>query len=118
MRKLVVIFSIAAMSGVCSAQTLFKQELNLPVRGLSQRATTREVIPPGGKYILFEEEGPGCIFHWWMTYSPQSTENRAENFHWEEFILKIYYEDEEVLVYRIISLKNEQESGTGLLKIM
>jgi len=96
MRKLVVIFSIAAMSGVCSAQTLFKQELNLPVRGLSQRATTREVIPPGGKYILFEEEGPGCIFHWWMTYSPQSTENRAENFHWEEFILKIYYEDEEV----------------------
>ena len=94
MKKLVVVCCLAVLGDFCSAQTLFKPELNVPVKGLSQRVTRRHTIPPGEKMILFDEEGPGCIFHWWLTYSPRVKENQGENFHWEEFILKIYYDNE------------------------
>jgi hypothetical protein len=49
---------------------LFTRELNLPVRGLTQRVTRREFIAPGDTFAFFDETGPGCIRHWWLTYTP------------------------------------------------
>ena len=45
---------------------LFHAELELPVRGKSQRVTRRPNVAPGETAVLFDEEGPGCIHHWWL----------------------------------------------------
>ena len=47
---------------------LFHAELELPIRGKSQRVTRRPNVAPGETAVLFDEEGPGCIHHWWLTY--------------------------------------------------
>ncbi len=47
---------------------LFHAELELPIRGKSQRVTRRPNVASGETAVLFDEEGPGCIHHWWLTY--------------------------------------------------
>lgn len=52
------------------ATALFQRELNLPVAGLSQRVTHRPpALKPGEKFVLFDQSGPGCLLHWWLTCS-------------------------------------------------
>ncbi len=70
---------------------LFHAELDLPVRGLSQRVTKREFIAPGKTLMLFDEKGPGCILHWWLTYTPNRTPGARDRIH--DLQLKIYYDD-------------------------
>ena len=47
---------------------LFSRELELPVGGVSKRVTLRSVVRSKERLVLFEEIGPGCILHWWLTY--------------------------------------------------
>ena len=92
-RKLLVLIAII-LCNIAFSQNLFKQELNLPAKGLSQRVTQRIRVPAEDKIVLFDETGPGCIFHWWITYSPradQRRDNRAYDIpHYLR--VKIYYD--------------------------
>ena len=49
------------------SQVIFKQELGLPVKGTSQRVTQRPVIKPNETFVFFDQAGPGCLLHWWLT---------------------------------------------------
>jgi hypothetical protein len=71
MKKTVIILLVLTFAMFASGQDLFKFELDLPAKGLSQRATRKISLSPGERIILFNEEGPGCIFHWWLTYAPR-----------------------------------------------
>jgi hypothetical protein len=73
-------------------QSLFKYELGLPARGLSQRVTLKDRLEPGEKRVLFDETGPGCILHWWMAYPRSKQENQEyERIHYIR--IRIYYDD-------------------------
>lgn len=73
---------------------LFRDELSLPIRGLSQRTTRRETLRPGQPLVLFDESGPGCLLHWWLTYSPASPDlGQPDNAH--RIRLKVYYDGSE-----------------------
>jgi hypothetical protein len=71
--------------------TLFQAELNLPVRGVSQRVTRRPDIAPGETEVLFNEAGPGCIRHWWLTYTPSEPKAVQDRIH--DLRLRVYYDD-------------------------
>ena len=54
-------------AGPASGQ-VFHRQLQLPVEGLSERVTRRVDAAAGETVVLFDEAGPGCLMHWWMTY--------------------------------------------------
>jgi hypothetical protein len=54
---------------------MFHQELQLPHRGKSLRVTRRPMAQPGETLVLFDEEGPGCIMHWWLTHARRNEED-------------------------------------------
>lgn len=65
-----VLFGLhGALSPEARGQSLFHRQLELPAIGISQRVTQRPGIKPGETIRLFDEAGPGCILHWWLTCS-------------------------------------------------
>jgi len=74
------------------AAALFDRELELPVRGVSKRVTQRPFIEPGKTVVLFDEEGPGCLMHWWLTYSRKKNDiiDRAH-----QIQIRVFYDGSE-----------------------
>lgn len=70
---------------------LFERELGLPVRGLSQRVTLKPKLAAGKTLVLFDEEGPGCVLHWWLTCSPGKAKG-AEHEYIHDLRLRFYYD--------------------------
>lgn len=69
---------------------LFHRELQLPRTALSERVTRRVNVAPGSTVVLFDEQGPGALLHWWLTYWPNDGQpNVVQNLQ-----LKIYYDGE------------------------
>ena len=66
---------------------LFHAELELPIRGKSQRVTRRPNVVPGETIVLFDEEGPGCIHHWWLTYGYKRESDVRDPIHDLQFCL-------------------------------
>ena len=95
MKKIIIFVVGITLSNLVFSQNLFKQELELPVKGLSQRVTQRIQVPAGDKIILFDESGPGCIFHWWITFSPRADQRRENReFDMPHYLrVKIYYDN-------------------------
>ncbi|MFC1736059.1 DUF2961 domain-containing protein [Candidatus Hydrogenedentota bacterium] len=75
-----------------STASLFHRELDLPVKGKSQRVTQRRRIEKGDTLVLFDEEGPGCVLHWWLTYSRKKTDPRDRA---HDMRVRIYYDGSE-----------------------
>ncbi len=75
---------------------MFDRELELPVRGTSRRTTRRDFMEPGASLILLDETGPGCIKHWWLTYTPSSPGGTPDDVRdrAHDLLLKIYYDGE------------------------
>lgn len=71
---------------------LFQTELNLPIRGKSQRVTRRPQVAPGQTFILFDEQGSGCIHHWWLTYGFKHEDDPHDPIH--DLQLRLYYDGE------------------------
>ena len=75
-----------------SGQNLFKNELDLPAKGLSQRVTIKDALQSGEKMVLFDETGPGCILHWWFAYGKGAKENlEHDRIHY--YRIRIYYDN-------------------------
>lgn len=53
--------------------------------------TRRPDILPGDTEVLFDEAGPGCIRHWWLTYTPADREAAHDRIH--DLHLRVYYDD-------------------------
>ena len=64
------VFLFLCISRFSFAQ-VFDRRLSLPIRGKSQRVTHRMSFDPGSTLVLFDQEGPGCILHWWITHTPK-----------------------------------------------
>lgn len=47
---------------------LFRQELQIPLKGKSQRMTIRESVRTGERVAIFDSKEKGCILHWWITF--------------------------------------------------
>lgn len=56
------------------------------------RTTRRPTFGPGETAVLFDGEGPGCISHWWITYSLKRGNDPRDPAH--DLQLKIYYDGE------------------------
>src|SRR4051794_36507023 len=69
----------------------FQRELGLPVRGLSQRITLKPKLAGGKSMVLFDEQGPGCIPHWWLTCSPGKAKG-AEHEYIHDLRLRFFYD--------------------------
>lgn len=67
MKKYVSILLALVFFQTIQSQTIFKLELGLPVKGISQRVTQRPEIKPNETFVLFDQAGPGCLLHWWLT---------------------------------------------------
>ena len=72
---------------------LFHTELGLPARGVSQRVTQRKTVAPDETLTLFDEAGPGCVLHWWLTYTPGGESAARDRAH--DLYLRIFYDGEE-----------------------
>ena len=73
---------------------LFARELELPVKGKSERTTIREIVKDKKTITLFEDKrGAGCIFHWWLTTHINEAENYEPS---RDIVLKFYYDGEEI----------------------
>ena len=72
---------------------LFHAELELPIRGKSQRVTRRPNVAPGETAVLFDEEGPGCIYHWWLTYGYKREGDTRDPIH--DLQLRLYCDGED-----------------------
>jgi len=70
---------------------IFEKELLMPVKGTSRRVTRREFILPGDTLIMFDEEGPGCLRHWWLTYTPGGEDAFHDRAH--DLLLRLYYDE-------------------------
>ena len=72
---------------------LFHKQLELPSRGVTHRITRREIVESDETLTLFEETGPGCLLHWWLTYSfGKSGElDRSHNLR-----IRIFYDEAEI----------------------
>jgi len=62
-----MVTALLLSSPVAEAYSLFERQLELPVSGVSRRVTQRPGVRPGETVVLFDESGPGCIRHWWLT---------------------------------------------------
>jgi len=71
---------------------LFHTELELPIRGKSQRVTRRPEVAPGETGILFDEQKPGCIHHWWLTFGFKREGDPHDPVH--DLQLRLYYDGE------------------------
>jgi len=79
------------LAGAASGDTLFQQQLELPARGVSQRVTQRPTVKPNQTLVLFDEQGPGCILHWWLTCNHgQNPDTQADFAH--QLRLRFYYD--------------------------
>jgi len=98
MKRISLVIVAILIGHLAFSQNLFRSELNLPAKGLSQRVTQRIRIPAEDKIVLFDETGPGCIFHWWMTYSPRADQRRENReFDIPHYLrVKIYYNESTV----------------------
>ena len=83
--------SILLAAGPAGADPLFQRELDLPAAGTSQRVTQRPTLTPGETFVLFDEEGPGCIRHWWLTCS--HGRNRATDADWAHQLRLRFFTD-------------------------
>lgn len=72
---------------------LFARELDLPPRGRSMRVTRRPTLQPGETFVLFDEEGPGCILHWWLTHTRPGPDFELDPGHYLR--LRLYYDGAE-----------------------
>ena len=73
---------------------IFDRELGLPVRGISQRVTIRgQKVVPGQTLVLFDRKGPGCLLHWWLTYSMKNDVDKRDLSH--DIQLRIFYDGSE-----------------------
>ena len=72
---------------------LFHTELGLPARGVSRRVTQRKTVAPDETLTLFDEAGPGCVLHWWLTYTPGGESAARDRAH--DLYLRIFYDGEE-----------------------
>lgn len=72
---------------------LFSEELELPTRGESHRVTKRPNIKEGERYILLNEQGPGCLLHWQLTYSAGARGHAARDVLYNT-TLEIFYDGE------------------------
>lgn len=85
---------LAAAPRPVRAAALFERELDLPARGLSQRVTQRPQLLPGKTVVLFDEQGPGCLLHWWLTCSHGRVEATGrERIH--DLRLRFYYDGQQ-----------------------
>lgn len=90
----IIVAATLANSVAAAGGRLFREELELPARGVSGRVTQRFDIRPGESKILFDESGPGCILHWWMTCNHgKRGDQELEMPH--ELVLRFYYDDQE-----------------------
>ncbi len=91
--SLALLLALAAGASAAGGR-LFSEELELPVRGLSQRVTQRFDIKAGETKTLFDESGPGCILHWWMTCWYGTREGWDHEMP-HDLVLRLYYDGEE-----------------------
>ena len=89
----VVFGTLLTNSASAAGGRLFREELDLPTRGLSQRVTQRFELKPGEAKPLFDESGPGCILHWWMTCSHGKRAGQEYEMP-HELTLRFYYDNE------------------------
>ena len=93
MAALILVASVLVIQepehAVASTAGLFRHELELPVKGRSRRVTRREFVRPNETLVLFDEEGPGCVFHWWLTYS-RSKKDIRDRAH--DMRIRVYYD--------------------------
>jgi len=79
------------VSGKTLADTLFARQLGLPASGVSQRFTQRPGIWVGKTHVLFDQDGPGCILHWWLTCNNgQNPETKTDWAH--QLRLRFFYD--------------------------
>jgi hypothetical protein len=91
LRFVAVCVSISLLCVSSADAALFERELNLPVDGISKRVTQRPEIAAGETIHLFNQSGPGCIRHWWLTYS--RGRNRATDKDWaHQMRLRFFYD--------------------------
>lgn len=99
MRKLVSVIVGCLIFHSAFAQQLFRNELSLPAKGLSQRTTRLVAVKSNEKIVLFDETGPGCILHWWFTYYPRPDMKKEGQRGIDlphELQLSVYYDDHSV----------------------
>jgi len=73
------------------ADSLFSDQLALPKGGKSQRVTLRPELPSGSTLVLFDQEGPGCILHWWLTCKQDSNDQPGRR-RTSDLRLRFYYD--------------------------
>ncbi len=86
--------ALLCASTTAPASGLFHRELDLPARGVSQRVTHRPAIKPGETFVLFDEEGPGCLLHWWLTLGERRDKPAGERERVHDLQLRAYYDGE------------------------
>lgn len=73
---------------------IFDRELGLPASGTSRRATRRDFIQTCDTQVLFEAAGPGCVRHWWLTYTPSPDEASRDRAH--DLIIRFFYDGSDI----------------------
>lgn len=94
MKNILLIFLTIGVVHGGFTQNLFRAELDLPVKGISQRNTYRLQVPANETVTVFDEEGPASILHWWFTYYPRP-DRKPDNLPLDlvHFIkIKVYYD--------------------------